>query len=135
MPFGKVFKSTLNQIFMNKGRKISGGRYHANRKSKKYELAGIPRIVKLRERKMKALKIRGGGRKNVLLSANIANVTDKKGKTKKAKITNVVETKSNRFLARQNIIVKGAIIDTDLGKARVTNRPSQEGSVNAVLIE
>ncbi len=120
---------------MNKGRKISGGRYHANRKSKKYELAGIPRVVKLRENKMKVLKTRGGHIKNVLLSANIANVTDKKGKTKKAKITNVVETKSNRFLARQNVIVKGAIIDTDLGKARVTNRPSQEGSVNAVLIE
>ncbi len=120
---------------MNKGRKISGGRYHANRKSKRYEMAGIPRIVKLREKKMKVLRGRGGNLKNVLLSINIANVMDKKGKSKKAKITNVVETKSNRFLARQNILVKGAIIDTELGKAKVTNRPSQEGSVNAMLIE
>lgn len=120
---------------MNKGRKVTGGRYHANRKSKKYELAGIPRIVKLREKKMKVLRSRGGHVKNVLLSVNIANVMDKKGKAKKAKITNVVETKSNRFLARQNILVKGAIIDTELGKARITNRPSQEGSVNAILIE
>ena len=70
-----------------------------------------------------------------MLSTDIANITDKKGKTKKAKITNVIETHANRFLARQNILIKGAIIDTELGKARITNRPSQEGSVNAVLID
>jgi len=120
---------------MNTGKKLTGGRYHANRKSRKHELPGIPRVVKLRDKKMKVLKVRGGNLKNVLLSINIANVLDKKGKSKKAKITNVVETKANRFLARQNVLVKGAIIDTELGKARVTNRPGQEGSVNAVLID
>jgi small subunit ribosomal protein S8e len=120
---------------MNKGRKISGGKYHANRKSKKHELPGIPRIVKLRPRKMKVLRTRGGHEKNVLLSEESVNVLDKKGKSKKVKLTNVVETPSNRFLARQNVLVKGAIIDTEMGKARITNRPSQEGCVNAVLIE
>jgi len=120
---------------MNKGRKITGGKYHANRKTKKHEQPGIPRIVKLREKKMKVLRTTGGNLKNVLLSCEIANVTDKKGKTKKTKITNVIETNANRFLARQNILIKGAIIDTELGKARITNRPSQEGSVNAVLVE
>lgn len=119
---------------MNEGKKITGGRYHANRKSKKYELAGIPRIVKLRETKMKVLRGMGGNKKNVLLACNVANIIDKKGKAKKAKITNVAETMANRFLARQNILVKGAIIETDLGKARITNRPGQEGSINAVLI-
>ena len=70
------------------------------------------------------------------MSTDIANVLDKKsGKIKQAKIKNVIETPSNRFLARQNVLVKGAIIDTELGKARVTNRPSQEGSVNAILLE
>ncbi len=120
---------------MNIGKKITGGRYHANRKKRKHELPGIPRIVKLRDKKMKIIRGRGGNKKNVLLSINVANVLDKKGKSKKAKITNVVETKANRFLARQNILIKGAIIDTELGKARITNRPSQEGSVNAVLID
>lgn len=119
---------------MNKGRKISGGKYHANRKSKKHELAGIPRVVKLRPRKMKVLRTRGGHQKNVLLAEEFVNVVDKKGKSKKVKLTNVVETPSNRFLARQNVLVKGAIIDTEMGKARITNRPSQEGCVNAILI-
>ena len=120
---------------MNKGRKITGGRYHANRKKRKHELAGIPRIVKLRPKKAKVLKARGGHKKLVLLSCDVANVMDKKGKCKIAKVSNVVETKANRFLARQNIMIKGAIIDTELGKARITNRPSQEGIINAILID
>ena len=120
---------------MNTGRKITGGKYHASRKKRKYELPGIPRVVKLRPRKMKVLRGLGGNERNVLLSEEFASIIDKKGKAKKAKITNVVETPSNRFLARQNILVKGAIIDTELGKAKITNRPSQEGCVHAVLIE
>ena len=120
---------------MNSGKKITGGRYHASRKKRKYELEGIPRVVKLREKKMKILRGMGGKTRDVLLACDIANVTDKKGKTKKSKIKNVAETPSNRFWARQNILVKGAIIDTEMGKARITNRPSQEGSVNAVLVD
>jgi small subunit ribosomal protein S8e len=78
----------------------------------------------------------GGTKKTVLLSANIVNLMDKKTrKARKAKIITVIETPSNRFLARQNILVKGAIINTELGKAKITNRPSQEGMVQAVLID
>ncbi len=118
------------------GRKITGGKYHKFRKKKKYELRGIERKVKLRKTKKKTLKTRGGNKKTVLLSAEYANVTDPETKkTKKVKIKNVIETPANRFLARQNILIKSAIIDTELGKAKVTNRPSQEGSVNAVLIK
>ena len=62
-------------------------------------------------------------------------IDKKTGKIRHARIKNVIETPSNRFLARQNVMVKGAIIETELGKARITNRPSQEGSVNAVLLE
>lgn len=120
---------------MNKGKKISGGKYKANRKKKKFESAGIPRKVHLKERKSKFLKVRGTNTKLVLLACDVANVTNSKGKTKKAKITNVIETKANRFWARENRLIKGAIIDTELGKATITNRPGQEGSINAVLIE
>lgn len=120
---------------MKTGLKITGGKYHDSRKSRKYELQGIPRVVKLRPLKSKNLRILGGNQKTVLLSSDIANVTDSKGKTQKTKIKNVTETKADRFLARQNIMVKGAVIDTELGKARITNRPGQEGCINAVLIE
>lgn len=121
---------------MDKGRKISGGRYKSQRKKKHYEKVGKVRTVKLKDTKKKKIKIRGGKIKTVLLSADTANIIDKKTKkSRKAKIITVIETPSNRFLARQNILVKGAIINTEIGKAKITNRPSQEGVVQAVLID
>src|SRR4030042_1750702 len=121
---------------MDKGRKISGGKYKQQRKKKHYEKVGKVRTVKLKETKKKKIRVRGGEKKTVLLSADTDNLMDKKTKkTRKAKIITVIETPSNRFLARQNILVKGAIINTELGKAKITNRPSQEGKVEAVLID
>ena len=121
---------------MARGRKITGGKYKKFRKNKKYALSGIIRKVKLRETKKKIIRGLGGNLRTVLLSSNTANVFNyETKKTKKVKIKNVIETPSDRFLARQNILVKSAIIDTELGKARITNRPSQEGMVQAVLLK
>lgn len=121
---------------MKTGKKISGGRYHKPRKKKKFELGRQPRIVRLGEEKRKKIKTRGGKTKIVLLSSNVCNLVGKSGKkVEKAKIKNVLETPQNKFLARQNILMKSAIIETDKGKARITNRPSQEGNIQAVLIE
>ena len=120
---------------MKTGRKISGGKYHKARKKKKYERDRQPRVVKLGKEKKKKVRIMGGKFKTVLLTTDIANVFSKKtGKSEKLKIKNVLETPANKFLARQNVLMKSSIIETDKGKARITNRPSQEGCVQAVLI-
>lgn len=119
---------------MNKGRKISGGKYHANRKYKKFELDNQERPVVLGDPKRKQLKMRGGNVKTILLKTNEVNVIVN-GKAQKAEIKNVKETPQNRFLARQNRLIKSAIIETSLGLARITNRPSQEGCVNAILLK
>lgn len=84
-------------------------------------------------RRIKRVRIRGGSAKVKLISALFANVLTSSG-YKKAKITGVAESKDNRNFARLGIITKGAIINTELGKARVTNRPGQEGTVNALLL-
>lgn len=121
---------------MKLGRKITGGRYRASRKKRKHALSGVERKVKLGDVKKKVLRGLGGSKKIALLHADFVNLIDSETKkSKKVKIKNVLETPSNRFLARQNILVKSAIIETELGKARITNRPSQEGSVQAVLIK
>ena len=114
-------------------RKASGGRY---KKVKKKKLTGRQkesRVPKLGERKIKLMRGRGGNEKLTLFQENFVNL-NAEGKTQKTTIKNVIETPSNIFLARQNILVKGAIIETELGKARITNRPSQEGNVQAILI-
>ena len=120
---------------MDLGRKITGGKYHARRKKRLFERQSQQRVVALGNLKRKTINMRGGHVKTILLSANVANVLDKTGKIKRADIKNVIETPQNRFFARENRLLKGAIIETSLGKARITNRPTQEGCVNAVLLK
>jgi len=120
---------------MKTGKKITGGRYRKSRKKKLIEKKGQSRIVTLGKEKKKSLEIRTGKIKAVLLREDVANVFDTKTKTAKvSKILNVLEVPSNKLLARKNVLVKGAIIETELGKARITNRPSQEASIQAILI-
>jgi len=119
---------------MKSGRKASGGRYKRPKKKKQTGRQGQTRIVKIGDKKTKLINGRGKSIKLVSFLNNIANVIVK-GKAKKSTIKNVLETPSNAFLARQNILIKGAIVETELGKAKITNRPSQEGTIQAVLIE
>lgn len=119
---------------MKKGRKISGGKYHKLRKKKHYETPGQKRIVKIGDEKKKKLRTRGGNKKISILKTKKINIV-LEGKVKKAEIKNVLETPSNRFFARQKILTKGTIIETDLGKVKITNRPSQEGMVNGILLK
>jgi len=115
---------------MNKGRKKSGGKYIKNRKKKSYEIMGQKKVIKIGEEKRK----KSQKKKTVLLKAKFVNVQTK-NKTSKVEIKNVLETPSNRFLARQNIITKGTIVETELGKVKITNRPTQEGNINGILID
>ena len=115
-------------------RKVSGGIYISYRKKRKFEFGSEPRNTKIDINKKKKLRISGGNVKNVLLSAEIANVFDGK-KYNKSKIKAVLENSANRHFVRRNIITKGAVIDTELGKAKVTSRPGQDGLVNAVLVK
>ena len=119
---------------MKKGRKISGGKYIQRRKKKSFERPGQKRIVKLGEDKRRSKKTLGGNKKTFLLKSNLINVNANGGK-KKVIIKNVLETPSNRFLARQNILTKGTIVETELGKVKITNRPTQEGMVNGIVVE
>lgn len=117
-------------------RKPSGGRYHYLRTKKKQELAGFPTNTHLgTERKSRVNRVLGGHQKASLLMTHEVNVANKSGKTIKTKILNVIENPANPHLVRRNIITKGAIVKTELGKVRITSRPGQEGTVNGRLIE
>lgn len=128
----------INKLFpntnMNKGRKISGGKYHKRRKKRAYEKKSEEKKVIVGETKRKKIRCRGGAKKTILLKTDVANIIIE-GKAKKVEIKNVLETPQNKFLARQNRLTKGTIIETSEGKAKITNRPSQEGQVNAILVK
>lgn len=116
-------------------RKPTGGRYNTARGKRKYEMGRLPAHTKIGEQKVKTIKTKGGGRKMKVLVAKFANVLDKKtNKYTKTAIKTVDECPANRHFVRRNIIVKGTIITTEAGKAKVTSRPGQDGTVNAVMV-
>ncbi|MFA4647800.1 30S ribosomal protein S8e [Pyrococcus kukulkanii] len=117
-------------------RKPSGGRIVLARKKRKRELGREPANTRVAEQdKRKIIRTYGGNRKVRLMAAAYANVFDKTGKGRKVRIIRVIENPANRQFARRNIITRGAIIETELGKAKVTSRPGQDGVVNAILLE
>ena len=116
-------------------RKFTSGRYKY--KVKKFKNRGSrPILVTINKLNRKIERVKGGEIKYRLLNINIANVYDPKTKTHfKAKIESVVESPSNVNYIRRNIMAKGSLIKTDKGIARVTSRPGQEGSLNAILLK
>ncbi len=116
-------------------RKASGGRYTNIKTKRKVHLARQSTMTKLAERKAKVLRVLGGNIKRFLLSEKTINVASKDGKVQKTTIKNVIENKANPHLVRRNILTKGAIVETDLGKVRVTSRPGQQAVVSGVLVE
>jgi len=119
-------------------RKPTGGKKGKHRKVKrKYELGRYPTETRLGEgEKRKLQRVRGGNYKVRLLVGAYANVFIRSsGECRKAKILSLVENPANKDYSRRGVITKGAIINTELGPARVTSRPGQDGVINAVLIE
>lgn len=119
---------------MNLGRKITGGRYKKLGKKKRHSAHSQRIVTKLGEEKKKNVRTRGGNQKTIQFFNNKINIVADK-KIQKTKINNVIETPSNRFFARQNILTQGTIVKTDLGKAKITNRPSKEGMINGILLK
>jgi len=116
-------------------RSARGSRYKPYRKYKKNELGRLPSFTGLGKKRIKAIRTMGGNMKLRLLSDEYANVVDSKTKkSQKTKIKTISGNPANRHFIRRNIMTKGAIIETEAGKARITSRPGQDGIVNAVLI-
>ncbi|MBI2550655.1 30S ribosomal protein S8e [Candidatus Woesearchaeota archaeon] len=117
-------------------RRPSGGLKKPSRKKKLYERGSQPVNTKLgSKRSARTVRGTGGSTKQRLFQATAANVYNPE--TKKyavAKIKTVSNNPANRYFTRANIITRGAILETELGRAKVTNRPGQDGVVNAILV-
>jgi small subunit ribosomal protein S8e len=117
-------------------RKETGKKYVANRKSRKFNLSGIPAYTKLGDRSVRSVRMMGGCIKEKIIAEKVINLFNPKtNKCEKAVIKTVTGNPANRHFIRRNIITKGAVVDTDKGKAMITSRPGQEGTINAVLIQ
>jgi small subunit ribosomal protein S8e len=116
--------------------KPTGGTKRAWRGKRAYEAGAEPTETVRGPLKQRFVGTRGGGIKVRIASADTAIVTDKTtGKTSKSKLLRVIRNPANVDYQRRGVITKGAIVETELGQARVTSRPGQDGVINTVLLE
>lgn len=117
-------------------RKPTGGRLVASHGKRKFEIGREKQFTRLGEQTLKQYRGAGGSVKVGMLSAQYANVVDKKTNTvKKVKILTVKSNPSDPNYVQRNIMNKGATITTEIGDAVITSRPGQDGAINAVLLE
>ncbi|MFA6332745.1 MAG: 30S ribosomal protein S8e [Methanoregula sp.] len=117
-------------------RKVTGGRRRPAAMKRRADIGGAPAETHLGETRTRIVRTYGGDRVVIALRANFANVTNpKNGETKKVKIETVEKNTANPNYVRRNLLNKGAVIKTELGHARITSRPGQDGVINALLLE
>lgn len=112
----------------------TGGRRRKSRDKKLAHMGGSFASTKVADKDLK-VQVRGrGGKEYVKLKkASTVNVVTKEGKMKKVKIIRVIESHNPEYV-RMSIMTKGAVLETELGKVRITNRVGQDGVVNGVLL-
>lgn len=117
-------------------RKPSGGRKVHARKKRSTEISTEKQHAYVGARKQKVYRRTGGNALTRVLADEFVNVSDaSKGTTSKASIKTVTENASNPNFVRRNILVRGAVVETDLGMVRITSRPGKDGVINGTLID
>jgi len=119
-------------------KKPTGGRLHTRKEKRRFELGSAPTETAMatKEELKKVTRGYGGNIKIRLDEGAFVNVTDPKtNTTKKVKLLKVKKNPSNVDYERRGIITKGALIETEIGDARVTSRPGQDGLLNAILLK
>ena len=132
----------ITEWHLDSHRKSTGGLNHArNRKTKSlYEKGGFFTSTTIGDARSVVLEKRGSTEKTKLYSGRISTIfTEGTGKSQKGAILRVVENSANRLYTRRNIITKGAVIEAEIGQkkvfARVTSRPGQHGTIQAVELK
>ncbi len=116
-------------------RKYTGKKYKHFRKKRKRELERPTIDTVIGTEKKKKLRTMGGNIKLKLFSTKLINVTDlSNNKTSKVKILRYESNSASKDLNRRHILTKGAIVQTELGKVKVSSRPGQHGVLNGILI-
>jgi len=117
-------------------RKKTGGKLHLARKKRSYELGREQHLPSIGDVRYKKVRTRGNNQRMRILSTNMVNVTNPgTNETKLLEIKNVLENPANPHYVRRNILTKGALIETEIGTAKITSRPGQDGCINAVLLK
>ena len=116
-------------------RKPSGGMRRPHAKKKRREIGREREVATIGPERRKTIRVLGGRQKTRLLRAEWANLfSPQTGKTERTRILSVKTNPANPNFVTRNIVTRGATIETEKGTARVTSRPGQVGTVDAVLL-
>ncbi|NYZ74394.1 30S ribosomal protein S8e [Candidatus Micrarchaeota archaeon] len=126
----------MDQYHRPHGKKVcagTGGRRRKFRDKKLSHMGGVFAATKVSDKDLKvSVRGRGGSLGVKLKKASTINVVAK-DKMKTVKIIRVLESHNPEFV-RMNIVTRGTVVETELGKVRVTNRVGQDGIVNGVIV-
>ena len=117
-------------------RKYTGKKYKSFRKKRKRVLERPPinTVIGLPEKK-KQQRVMGGNYKQKLFASSYINVTDQTtNKTSKVKILKFESNAASKDLNRRHVLTKGAVVETELGKVKITSRPGQHGVLSGIIV-
>jgi len=116
-------------------RKYTGKKYKYFHKKRKRNLERPSIETQIGQEKKKKQRTLGGNYKVKLFSSNFINVTDlNTNKTSKVKILKFESNAASKDINRRHVLTKGAIIETELGRVKISSRPGQHGILNGILI-
>ncbi len=111
----------------------SGARLKKHHEKRKAELGRPEAQTIIGEPRVKHIRTRGGNTKLRAYRYNQCNLSDPStGKTETVQILDVEANPANKEFTRRKVMTKGALIRTEKGYAVITNRPGQEGFIQAV---
>jgi small subunit ribosomal protein S8e len=114
----------------------TGAKLHVACKKRKSRMGRVPIETKIGTSKKKVVRTRGGDFKIKAYSLDTVNVTDPKtNKTQPAKIKKMEKNNASIDYSRRSILTKGAIVETELGRVRITSRPGQTGILNGIILQ
>lgn len=124
------------QLQHRSNRSPTGSRYKSSKTKPKHMMGRLPSLTKVEaKRRMVRIGVLGGREKLRQLAAAEINVFDPKTKkSKKAAMKTIVGNPANKNYVRRNILTKGAVVETDMGKVKITSRPGQNGSLDGILV-
>jgi len=117
-------------------RKYTGkkNKHFRNKRKRELERPPISTVIGLSEKK-KQQRVMGGNYKLKLFATSYINVTDQTtNKTSKVKILKFENNEASKDLNRRHVLTKGAVVETELGKVKITSRPGQHGVLSGILV-
>jgi small subunit ribosomal protein S8e len=111
----------------------TGGRRRKFRDKKLAHIGGVFAATRVSAEESKTpIRGRGGSYGLKLKKASKVNIVTKEG-MKNEPIIRVLQSHNPEYV-RMNILTKGAVVETKIGKVRITNRIGQDGFINGVLV-